>query len=164
MVPPPWADARRLHFHLLPSASIDCAQSTSHAVQSGSSRRRVHILGPPISGCMLQDLIGRQVLVQVEEGDGALRRAKANLRGKVIHVSSGSGTPSPSSTPERVEVDLVNVQDESLRGGRLVLRPRLVGSSLEEVLEGRDVVVNMDLYLPHLGYLAKGIGMLLRVE
>jgi hypothetical protein len=113
---------------------------------------------------MLQDLIGRQVLVRVEEGDGPLRRAKANLRGKVIHASSGGGTPSPSTTSERVEVDLVNVPDESLRGGRLVLRPRLVGSSLGEVMEGRDVVVNIDLFLPHLGQLGKGIGLLLRVQ
>jgi hypothetical protein len=139
-------------------------QFTLHAFHPESSGRRVHILEPPISGCMLQDLIGRQVLLQVEEGDGALRRAKTNLRGKVIHVSSGGGAPSTSSTSERVEVDLVNVQDESLRGGRLVLRPRLAGSSLEAVMEGRDVVVNMDLYLPHLGYLSKGIGTLLRVE
>ena len=125
--------------------------------------RRVHILAPPISECMLQDLIGRQVSVQVEEGDGALRRAKANLHGKVIHVSPGGGAPSPSGTSERVELDLLNVQDESLRGGRLILRPRLAGSSLSEVLEGHDVVVNMDLHLPRLGYLAKGIGILLRV-
>ncbi|MCI4352690.1 MAG: hypothetical protein L3K14_04800 [Thermoplasmata archaeon] len=113
---------------------------------------------------MLQDLIGRQVLVHVEEGDGALRRVKANLRGKVIHVSGGGGAPSPSSSSEQVEVELLNVQDESLRGGRLVLRPRLANSSLVEVIEGRDVVVNMDLYLPHLGPFAKGIGTLLRVE
>jgi hypothetical protein len=113
---------------------------------------------------MLQDLIGRQVLVQVEEGDGPLRRVKSNLRGKVIHVSSGGGASTPSSSSERVEMDLVNVQDEALRGGRLVLRPRLAGSTLEGVLEGRDVVVNMDLYLPHLGQLGKGIGMLLKVD
>jgi hypothetical protein len=113
---------------------------------------------------MLQDLIGRQVRVQVEEGDGALRRAKSNLHGKVIHVSGGDEAPAPASTPERVEVELMNVQDERLRGGRLVLRPRLAGSSLQEVMEGRDVVVNIDLYLPHLGNFAKGIGMLLRVE
>jgi hypothetical protein len=111
---------------------------------------------------MLQDLIGRQVLVQVEEGEGDLRRVKGNLRGKVIHVSASGGASSSSS--ERVDVDLVNVQDEHLRGGRLILRPRLAGSSLEEVLQGRDVVVNIDLYLPHLGNLAKGIGTLLRVE
>jgi hypothetical protein len=110
---------------------------------------------------MLEDLIGRQLLVQVEEGEGSLHGLKANLRGKVIHVSSG-GAPSPSSTSERVEMELVNVQSESLRGGRLVLRPRLAGSSLHEVMEGRDVVVNMDLYLPHLGHFAKGIGILLR--
>jgi hypothetical protein len=109
---------------------------------------------------MLKDLIGREVLVHVEEGEGPLRRAKATLRGKVIHVSSGGGAPSPSSTSERLELDLVNVQDEGLRGGRLVLRPRLSGSLLEEVMEGRDVVVNMELYLPHLGNLAKGIGTL----
>lgn len=113
---------------------------------------------------MLQDLIGRQVLVRVEEGDGALHRVKSNLHGKVIHVSTGGGAPSSSSTSERADVDLVNVQDESLRGGRLVLRPRLAGSSLEEVMAGRDVVVNIDLFLPHLGNLAKGIGILLRVE
>jgi hypothetical protein len=113
---------------------------------------------------VLQDLIGRQVLVHVEEGEGPLRRVKAGLRGKVIHVSSGGASPSPASTSERMELDLVNVQDESLRGGRLVLRPRLSGSSLEEVMEGRDVVVNMDLHLPHLGNLAKGIGTLFRVE
>jgi hypothetical protein len=143
---------------------FNCALSTVHEVHSECSGRRVHILEPPILGCMLQDLIGRHVLVQVEEGDGALRRAKANLRGKVIHVSSGGGPSSPSSPSERVDVDLVNVQDESLRGGRLVLRPRLAGSSLQEVMEGRDVVVNIDLYLPHLGNFAKGIGTLLRVE
>jgi hypothetical protein len=113
---------------------------------------------------MLQDLIGRQVRVQVEEGDGALHRAKSNLHGKVIHVSSGGEGPSPSPTSERVEMELMNVQDESLRGGRLVLRPRLAGSSLGEVMEGRDVVVNIDLFLPHLGNFAKGIGILLRVE
>jgi hypothetical protein len=113
---------------------------------------------------MLQDLMGRQVLVRVEEGDGPLRRVKVNLRGRVIQVSSGGGVPSPSGTSERVEVDLVNVPDESLRGGRLILRPRLAGSSLEEVMAGRDVVVNMDLHLPHLGQLGKGIGLLLRIE
>jgi hypothetical protein len=113
---------------------------------------------------MLQDLIGRQVLVQVEEGEEPLRRAKTNLHGKVIHASSGGGSASPSTTSERIELDLVNVQDVNLRGGRLILRPRLAGSSLEEVLEGRDVIVNMELYIPHLGNLAKGIGTLLRIR
>lgn len=113
---------------------------------------------------MLEDLIGRQVRVQVEEGDGALHRAKTNLHGKVIHVSTGGASAPPSDPSERVEMELENVQEASLRGGRLVLRPRLAGSSLEAVLEGHDVVVNMDLYLPHLGHFAKGIGVLLRVE
>lgn len=130
----------------------------------GPPGRRVHILEAPIWRSMLQDLIGRQVAVQVEEGDGALHRAKSNLHGRVIHVTTGGEAPSPSSPSEQVEVELVNVEDPSLRGGRLVLRPRLAGSSLESVMEGHDVVVNIDLFLPHLGHFAKGIGMLLRVD
>jgi hypothetical protein len=137
-------------------------QRTLRSVRSGSPGRGVHILEPPISNCMLQDLIGRQVLVHVDEGEGDLRRVKGNLRGKVIHVTAGGGAP--SSPPERADVDLLNVQDESLRGGRLILKPRLAGSSLEEILQGRDVVVNMELNLPHLGNLAKGIGTLLRIQ
>lgn len=113
---------------------------------------------------MIEDLLGRQVSVQVEEGSGALRRAKGNLHGKVIHASSGGGVSPPAGPSERVELDLLNVQDPSLRGGRLILRPRLAGSSLGEVMEGHDVVVNMDLYLPHLGQLDKGIGVLLRLQ
>ena len=109
---------------------------------------------------MLAGWVGRDISVRLEAGEGPLKHVHAPLQCKVLHVLPSGGTPGPSAEGDSLEVDILAPPHPSLRGGRLRLTAHDPASSFEVAGQGREVVVQIELYLPGVGHISDGVGVI----
>jgi hypothetical protein len=107
---------------------------------------------------MLASLVGRDIMVRLETGEGPLKHVHSPLRCRVLHALGATGGAATGGADDGLEVDILQPPHESLRGGRLRLSPHDPAEPVTWVMQGREVVVQVELHLPRIGHISDGIG------